>query len=278
MSVQGETEAPLLRIAGATVRRGRSARVVLDDLHLEIQQGEHTAILGPNGSGKSSLIKLIALEYRPLARDGEPAVQVFGRDRWDVFELRSSLGIVSPDTQNRLTDRRDGRALLGLDVVLSGFFASEGVPPHRRTTAAMRERAGAALAQMEASHLAATAVHEMSTGEARRVLIARALVAEPRALLLDEPTGGLDLGARHRFLETLRRLARGGTTIVLVTHRVEEVLPEVERVVLLRDGRVAVSGPKGEVLCDAPLSVAYGAALHVEEVAGGYYSAVVRES
>jgi iron complex transport system ATP-binding protein len=128
---------------------------------------------------------------------------------------------------------------------------------------------------MEATDLADKSMAEMSTGEARRILIARALVADPKALLLDEPTGGLDMVARHRFLETVRRLARAGKTIVLVTHRLEEVIPEIERVVLLRDGRVLHAGSRCEMLRDEPLSAAFGARLHVEELQDGYYTARV---
>jgi iron complex transport system ATP-binding protein len=263
----------LLHIRDATVLKGTGRDTVLDGLSVEIRSGEHTAILGANGSGKSSLIKLITQEYRPLAApDGEPVVQVFGRDRWDVFELRSMLGVVSPDYQQTFIERNGGPVLRGMDVVLSGFFASHGVHAHHRVTASMRERAREALRFMEALDLASKSMGEMSTGEARRILIARTLVSEPQALLLDEPTGGLDIVARHRFLEAVRGLARMGKTIVMVTHRLEEVIPEIEQVVLLRDGRVLHAGPKHEVLTDANLSGAFGAPLHIEETGDGYYT------
>jgi iron complex transport system ATP-binding protein len=253
------------------VRKGSEHQAVLDRLSLDIPQGEHTAILGPNGSGKSSLIKLITQEYRSLAHPTqEPAVQIFGRHRWDVFELRSLLGIVSPDLHSTFTQ---GPAFLrGLEVVVSGFFASRGIQAQQRATERMWEQARHALALMEAEHLAGKPLTEMSTGEARRVLIARALVSDPPALLLDEPTVGLDMVARHRFLETVRRLAQRGKTIIFVTHHLHEIIPEVQRIVLLRRGRVYLDGPKATVLTASHLSAAFGADIEVEVADSGYYT------
>ena len=265
-----DANATLLSIHGATVVKNGCR--LLDDLSLDIAPGEHTALLGPNGSGKSSLIKLITRQHYPLARpDGRPIVSIFGRDRWNVFELRSLLGVVSADLHSAFVG---AGGLLGLDAVLSGFFASQGLALHHNVTDAMRERAGEALELVEASHLAGKPLEWMSTGEARRILIARALVPDPRALLLDEPTTGLDLVATRRFLETLRGIARRGKTLVLVTHHVDEILPEVERVILMRDGKTFLDGPKRDVLTSANLSGLYDAPVRVTE-RGGYYGADV---
>jgi iron complex transport system ATP-binding protein len=264
----------LLRIQNATVKKGRDHRPVLDDLTLEIREGQHTAILGPNGSGKSSLIKLITHEYRPVAlHDGRPVVEILGRHRWNVFELRSLLGIVSPDVQNSFTETVNRKGLSGLDVVVSGFFASHGVQRHQNVTPDMWDRARNALALLDVADLEQKSMVELSTGEARRILIARALVTDPPALLLDEPTGGLDLVARHRFLQTIRTLASGGKTIIMVTHRLEEILPEIDHVVLLRAGHVLYAGPKDEALTNARLSLTFGAPLHVERLTDGSYIA-----
>jgi len=123
-----------------------------------------------------------------------------------------------------------------------------------------------------AGHLAAKRIDEMSTGEARRILIARALAPDPRALLLDEPTTGLDLVARQHFLTMLQAVARQGKTLLLVTHHIEEVLPEIRRVILLREGRVFLEGPKEEVLTSTHLSTLYEAEVKLRQH-GGYYSA-----
>lgn len=274
-----ETLPPLLRIHDATVRKGAgTGQVVLDHVSIEISPGQHTAILGPNGSGKSSLIKLITQEYRPLAHPaGEPIVQILGKDLWNVFALRTLLGIVSADLHRTFTDGNGPAMLRGLDVVISGFFASRGVQHHHTVTAEMRERGAQALALMEASHLSAKPMREMSTGEARRVLIARALAPDPLAVLLDEPTTGLDLVAMHRFLQTVRGLAQSGKTVILVTHHVDEIIPEIERVVLLRRGRVLRDGPTHEVLTNDALSTAFEAPLTVTRTDTGYYLATAHD-
>jgi iron complex transport system ATP-binding protein len=199
-----------------------------------------------------------------------------GRDRWDVFALRSQFGIVSADLHDRFVQGNSNGTINGLDAVVSGFFASQGVHAHHRVTEEMRRAALDALARVGAEHLGRTMLDTMSTGEARRVLIARALAHQPRALVLDEPTRGLDLVARHQFLERVRVIARQGTTILLVTHHVDEIIPEIGRVILLHRGRVAADGPKAAVLTAAQLGATFDAPLAVEQ-AGGYYHVRVAE-
>jgi iron complex transport system ATP-binding protein len=262
-------EPPLLDLQDATVVLGGTR--ILDRLTLRIAAGEHTAILGPNGAGKSTFIKLLTLQQYPLpAANGTPPIRVMGRELWDVFALRSQMGIVSPDLHDRFVHGNSNGTISGLEAVLSGFFASQGVFAHQQVTDAMRQAAGGALARVGATHLAGAALDTMSTGEARRVLIARALVHNPRALVLDEPTRGLDLVARHEFLERIRVIAQQGTTILLVTHHVDEIIPEIGRVILLQRGRVAADGAKYAVLTAAELSRTFDAPLTVEQ-AGGYY-------
>ncbi len=262
------TAPPLLRIDRATVVKG--GKRLLDDLSLEIADGQHTAILGPNGSGKSTLIKLLTRQYYPLAHaDNTPAVSLFGQARWDVFTLRKLLGIVSADVHQTFVGED---SVSGHEVVLSGFFASQGLAAHHKVTSEMEDRAEVALKQAHAQHLASKPMAEMSTGEARRVLIARALVPDPRALLLDEPTTGLDLSARRRFLGTLRGIAQSGKTVILVTHHVEEVLPEMGRVMLMQAGRVFADGPTEEVLTTPTLSALFEEKIEVRRN-GDYFSA-----
>ena len=260
---------PLLELNDASVVLGGTR--VLDRLTLSIPAGEHTAILGPNGAGKSTFIKLLTLQQYPLATGAAvPPIRVFGEDRWDVFALRSRLGIVSADLHDRFVHGNSNGVLTGLDAVVSGFFATHGLFAHQRVTEAMRRAAMEALERVDAARLAAATLDTMSTGEARRVLIARALVHQPSALVLDEPTRGLDLVSRHQFMARVRAIARQGTTILLVTHHVDEIIPEIARVILLRRGRIAADGAKADVLTSARLSEAFDAPLTVEE-AGGYF-------
>jgi iron complex transport system ATP-binding protein len=272
---KSEVRTPLLELNDASVVLG-GARV-LDGLTLSIPVGQHTAILGPNGAGKSTFIKLLTLQLYPAVEDpggpsaAMPAIRVFGQDRWDVFQLRSRLGIVSADLHDRFVHGNSNGVLTGLDAVVSGFFATHGVFAHQRVTDAMRRQAMDALERLEAGALARATLDTMSTGEARRVLIARALVHRPAALVLDEPTRGLDLVSRHHFMERVRSVAREGTTILLVTHHVDEIVPEIDRVILLRRGRIASDGLKSDVLTPTHLSHAFDAPLAVDQTDGYFH-------
>ncbi|KRF01947.1 ABC transporter ATP-binding protein [Frateuria sp. Soil773] len=262
---------PLLELDEASVMLG--ARHVLDRLSLRIRLGEHTALLGANGSGKSTLVKLIDRQLYPLARDdGRPSVRIFGRDRWSVAELRGLLGIVSPAQQ---ADYAGEHGLTAYDAVVSAFFAARVPGLDQRIDAAMAARAGEALARMHVAHLAERPLASLSTGEARRVLIARALVHRPRALLLDEPCSGLDLVSRRHFLDALRELAQAGTTLLLVTHHIEEIVPEIGHVAMLRHGRLLHHGAKHALLDEARLGETFGQPVQVER-RGEWYWATLR--
>ncbi|MEN5203429.1 ATP-binding cassette domain-containing protein [Stenotrophomonas sp. TWI700] len=255
---------PLIELDRACVIRGQVR--VLHDLSLRIEQGQHTALLGPNGCGKSSFIKLITRELYPLAHgDGTVAVRVLGQNRWQVDRLRSQLGIVTGDLSSNLSDMP---GLTVEEAVLTGFFASFVVPAFREVSAEMRDRARETLAMTGALPLLQRGYAELSAGETRRVLIARALVNRPQALLLDEPSTGLDLIAREQLIATMRDLARQGITLVLVTHHIEEIIPEIERVVMLRGGKILADGARAELLRDAPLSALFGGPIRVVEQAG----------
>jgi len=261
----------LLRVEDATVIKGGVA--ALDGLTLTIRRGEHTAILGPNGSGKTTLINLITHEDHAFAAgDGRRRVHVFGVDRWNVLELRARLGMVSASLHQRFVVGNSAGRIRGEDAVVSGLFATHGVVARLSITREMRRQAIEVLDGLDAGHLAAKWMDEMSEGEARRVVIARALINQPSALVLDEPTAGLDLMARHRFLELLRRIAARGTTLILVTHHVEEIVPEIGRVVLLRRGRVAAEGSKAAMLQAERLSELFAAPIVLDEVGGYYYA------
>lgn len=261
--------APVLELADATVVRGGTR--VIDRVSLTIHAGEHTAILGPNGAGKSSLIRLLTLEDYPLAdADRQSPLRWFGASRLTVADLRKRLGIVTGELDTAFARHTRHGRVSGLEAVASGFFATQGLFAHQSVTDAMWRGAREALDRVDAARLGSKVLTEMSAGERRRVLIARALATDPDALLLDEPTTGLDLVARHHFMESIRRLAAGGTTILLVTHHVDEVIPEMDRVLLLKQGRIAYDGTPAEVLTSARVSEVYGAALLVER-SGRYF-------
>lgn len=262
---------PILELDAATVIKGD--RAVIDSMSLTIDEGQHTAILGPNGAGKSVLLRLLTHQERPLAREDGPApVRVLGQDIWNISELQAQMGIVSADLHHRFVNGNSEGLITAEAAVLSGFLVSYGILRYGVVSDEMRERTAEALGMMGVSHLARRRLNEMSSGEARRVMLARALVTTPRALVLDEPTTGLDLVARHDFMERVRRIARNGTTLILITHHVEEIVPEINRVVLLQRGRIAAHGPKAWMLTPEHLSRVFEAPLQIEK-AGGFYFA-----
>jgi iron complex transport system ATP-binding protein len=256
---------PLIEFDRATVTHG--SRVALDAITLSIGAGEHVAILGPNGSGKSTLIKTITREAYPRYREGSPPVRILGSENWNIFDLLPLLGVVSNDFLGRCHWSVTGR-----ELILSGFFASVGIWPHHRVTPEMESAARAIMARLEITHLAERNIHEMSSGEARRCLIGRALVHNPRAILLDEPSTSLDLAAAAELRNAMRRLAHSGTGIILVTHHLPDIIPEIKRVILLRQGRVFADGPKELILTPEKLSALFGAPVELEKH-GGYYHA-----
>lgn len=255
---------PLLELENVFV--GRGDRFGLQGLTLNVLPGEHVAILGPNGSGKSTLIKTIMRECYPLIRP-ETRLRILGRQNWNIFELRSHLGVVSNDLMAQCT-----RDITGRELVLSGFFGSIGIWPHHHVLPEMEETARQAMARLDALHLADRWTDELSSGEARRLLIARALIHNPSTLLLDEPTTSLDLPALHEVREHLRSLAAGGVGLLLVTHHLDDIIPEIERVILLRQGAIFADGPKAAVLTSECLSDLFGVAVEVFERNGFYHA------
>jgi iron complex transport system ATP-binding protein len=254
---------PLLELNNVTVRR--EDRTALDGVTLSIAQGEHAAILGPNGSGKSTLIKLISRDLYPVLKPEPWSFRIQGSERWRLFDLRHILGIVSNDWMQMCT-----RDYSGYEIALSGFFGSVGIWPNHEVTPAMERKTREVLDLLEISHLAGRNTNEISSGEARRILIARALVHNPRALVLDEPSTSLDLHATHELREILRKLARNGISIIMVTHHLPDIIPELERVILIKEGRIYADGQKQEVLTAPTLTALFGIPVEVLE-RGGYY-------
>lgn len=239
------------------VNVARGDRVVLHDVNLSIRTGEHVAILGPNGCGKSTLILAMTCQIYPVVEAGMQ-VSIFGRDRWDLTQLRKRFGIVGTELPGERT-----AVTSGLDAVTAGFFSASTLWPNLHVTEEMRERAAEALSRIEASHLSGQLVGEMSAGEKRRIMIARALVHRPEQLLLDEPSNALDLAAQRGLRDTMRRLVAEGTGLVLVTHHLGDILPEIERIILMREGRIVADGPRAELLTEARLSELFNAPVRI---------------
>ena len=255
--------APLIEFQRATVNHGSC--VALDDFTLSIAVGEHVAILGPNGSGKSTLIQTITRQCYPRQRPGPPPVSILGEESWNIFQLLPLLGIVSNDLLAKCTWH-----ISGFELILSGFFSSIGIWPNHIVTAKMEEDARAIMRRLDIAHLAEKSILEMSSGEARRFVIGRALIHKPRAILLDEPSTSLDLSAAAELHESMRRLARSGTGIILVTHHLPDIIPEINRVILLKAGRVFADGAKDKLLTAKTLSALFGVRVDITEREGCY--------
>lgn len=259
-------DTPLIDIKNATIYRGSTR--VFNKLTLRINQHEPAAILGPNGSGKTTLLKVISRElYATQAVDA--SVKILGRETWNVWELRSHIGIVSHDLQARYHGKTTG-----LDVVLSGFLSSIGIHGSLagRISSSQAVKAEEVMNALGVGDLAGSQLRNMSTGQQRRCLLARALVHDPDTLILDEPTAGLDLAASFDYLARIRQLTTEGRNIVLVTHLINEIPAEIDRVILLREGKVVADGSKDKVLTEQNLQRTYDVDLRLAKV-DDYYLA-----
>jgi iron complex transport system ATP-binding protein len=284
---------PIVELEHVNVARG--SQVVLHDLSLRIEAGEHLAILGPNGCGKSTLLKTITCEIYPVvttpanserllgAPDApETRVRIFGRERWDLTQLKRRMGVVSAELPGKPTLHTTG-----FDAIVTGFFSSSTLWPNLTVTEAMREKAGEILELVGAEELREKPVGEMSAGQQRRVMIGRALagaavgseigdgqmvLGETQMLLLDEPSNALDLAAQHDLREMLRGLARKGIAILLITHHIADILPEIDRIVMMREGRIVADGRKKDLLTETRLGELFGREIAMTE-RGGYWNA-----
>lgn len=253
---------PLIELEHVHVARGNN--IVLHDVSLRIGRGEHVAILGPNGCGKSTLLKTMTCELYPIVKP-ETRVRLLGRERWDLTELKRRMGVVGPELPGKPTLHTSG-----FDAVVTGFFSSSTLWPNLQVTDMMRERAEEILTLVGAEALREKPVGQMSAGQQRRVMIGRALAGasvdgEVQMLLLDEPSNALDLAAQHDLREMLRGLAQRGVAIVMITHHIADILPEMRRVVTMRDGRIVADGGKNEFLTEDRLSELFGRKIMLTE-------------
>jgi iron complex transport system ATP-binding protein len=248
---------PFIKLAHVNVARGDN--VVLHDINLTINTGEHIAILGPNGCGKSTLIKTMTCECYPIVQP-DTEVSIFGRQRWDLTELKKRLGVVSAELPGRPTLETTGR-----DAVITGFFSSSTLWPNLTVTGQMRQRAEEILHQVDAMSIADKPVGQMSAGQQRRIMIGRALVGSAGMLLLDEPSNALDLAAQAELRTLLRKLAQKGNGILLITHHIGDILPEIDRILMMKDGRIVADGPKRELLTAARLKELFKTEVEISE-------------
>jgi iron complex transport system ATP-binding protein len=255
----------IIEIKNVTAYRGTTR--VFSNLSLDITPGCHTAILGPNGAGKSTLLKLLSREVYPVNRQ-DSYIRVFGQERWNVFDLRAHFGIVSHDLQQEYLGY-----IRGLSVILSGYYSSLDTWDYQQFSTEDRARAAQVMEMLGVAALHDRTFGAMSTGEQRRFLLGRALINDPDTLLLDEPTSGLDLKACFQYLALVRTLMQAGKTIILVTHHIHEIPPEISRVVLLKNGAVIADGAKSETLTSGQLSQLFDTPVELVR-ANGFYQAM----
>ncbi|WP_155767464.1 ABC transporter ATP-binding protein [Sporosarcina ureilytica] len=225
----------------------RNHNQILSNIQWEIKEGEHWGILGLNGSGKTSLLNIINGYHFPTTGEVSVLGNHFGKT--NLPELRKEIGFVS-SSLDRFSDIVNQETVLR--VVISGKFASFGI--YENIEAEDWEKADALLESLRLSYLRNQPFHLLSQGEQRRVLIARALMSDPKMLILDEPCSGLDILSREELLTMLHQIADRGCHILYVTHHIEELVEEITHALLIKDGKIFAAGPKKEVITDELLS------------------------
>ena len=255
----------IIDFQNVTVFQGRNK--VLDDFSLTIDESQSTVILGPNGSGKTTLLKLLNRELY-IVEEKNSSLKIFEKDRWNVDELRSNLGVVSQHLQYGYSS-----SAIGLYVVLSGFYSSDGIWQHQEFDKGKLDRAKEVMDLLSITHLKDREFSTMSTGEQRKFLLARSLVNDPAVLVFDEPTSGLDMSTCFQYLEIIRELISMGKKVILVTHHIHEIPPEVTRVILLKEGRVIEDGDKDQILTNTNLTNLFDWPIRVIKEKG-YFQAI----
>lgn len=241
---------------------------ILDDISLRIAPFEHTVILGRNGAGKSTLIRLIMREWHPAWQDQDFHIEILGRRDYSLFELRRAIALISPKLGEQLLQ---AGYLSVFDAVASAFFGTYGFFGEDKLSAEQQARAHAILDRLQLTFLQDRPIDTLSTGQLRKILIARAMLLEPALILLDEPTAGLDITSQHDFLHYLQQIA-STTTILLVTHHLEDIIPAIKNVLLLKDGKIFGQGAKAEILTNDNLSKLFSAKINVDHLDDGTYA------
>lgn len=247
---------------------GYDEEIVLKNINLKIKQGEHWAILGANGSGKSTLMKIIQSEIHPR-KDKPFKKEILGKTTYSIFELRKNLGIITNDLHNFFA--KEATYLDGFRVVLSGYYSSVGIFTYQDFTKEQIIKAKEVLNFLEIEDLKDKKVSAMSTGQLRKCIVARALIHEPKAFILDEPTVGLDIKAQINFIKMLKKLSLT-SSIILVTHHLEEIFEEIENIALIQDKTIFKSGKKEEILTSKNLSQTFDINLTIKKKNSIYFA------
>mgnify|MGYP000872161239 FL=1 len=252
----------IMQLEHATVRR--SGVPILDDISFQVKRNEHVAIIGPNGAGKSTLVQLLSEEIHPLYSPRTKRI-LFGKAKWEVLSLRAHLGIVSQSLQYLCNS-----SYKGWEIVISGFFSSIGLDFHHHCNDRQMQKMEETMHRYDAWHLRDKQMNRMSSGEARRILLARANVHDPQVMLLDEAVSNLDFPSRSQYRSTLEQLDREGKTIILATHELSEIIPAINRIVVMQHGKIVADGSKQEVLNERLLSEVYQTRVFIDEREGLY--------
>ena len=246
---------------------GYDEKVVLKNINLKIKSGEHFAILGANGSGKSTLMKLIQSQIHPR-HTKEFKKEIFGKSRYSIFELKKELGVITNDLHNYF--EKEAGYLNGFEVVLSGYYSSIGIFTHQDFTKEQIKKALEVMDFLEIIDLKDKKVSSMSTGQLRKCIVARALIHDPKAFVLDEPTVGLDIKAQINFIKLLQKISLK-STIILVTHHLEEIFPEIKNVALIYNNTIFKIGKKEDILNSENLSTVFDIKIEVKQKNERYY-------
>ena len=246
---------------------GYDEKVVLKDINLKIKSGEHFAILGANGSGKSTLMKLIQSQIHPR-HTKKFKKEIFGKSIYSIFDLKKELGVITNDLHNYF--EKEAGYLTGFEVVLSGFYSSIGVFTHQDFTKKQIQKAIEVMNFLEIIDLKDKKVSSMSTGQLRKCIVARALIHDPKAFVLDEPTVGLDIKAQINFIKLLQKISLK-STIILVTHHLEEIFPEIKNVALIYNNTIFKIGKKEDILNSENLSTIFDIKIEVKQKNKRYY-------
>jgi iron complex transport system ATP-binding protein len=228
----------IIELKNVSMFRGETQ--ILKDITWDIKKGSHWALIGPNGAGKTSLLKIVSGNLWPSSGKVKVLGKEFGKT--DLRELRKKIGWVSSYLVEKIPANEDI-----LEIVISGKFASFGV--YSEIKEKDRKKALELINLMGGKNIIDRKFTVISQGEKQKVIIARALMAEPLILLLDEPAVGLDMKARDNLLKSISKICKeASTTIIYVTHHIDEIVPEINNVFLLKDGKSFMQGDKKGIL------------------------------